>query len=295
MVIYRPLQDQVNDFIGFGMFLLFMGFMTGLTRNLVTDTLEPERRYAPMTEIKKQVVTVTCPVCGKVIEIPGYNSVTRSEALSRHMKKEHTSNIGLHPQLMIKDGELIPWRDRHLVAPLPLPESALSVEYLPAVRTELGETKTDALLKKLKDGVQRIQSSDEFRNYLVAMSRFHDYSWNNQLLIMLQKPDATHVAGFNAWKDLGRWVKKGETGIAIFAPIFSATEVRWVRRTDGATWRIQRLDKEWGIYREGRLVDRSRTRREAERQLREWGATEEKVGNIDIGPRFIVVYVYENT
>jgi len=237
----------MNDFIGFGIFLLFMGFMTGIARSVVTDTLEPERRYAPMTEIKKPVVTVTCPICGKVIEIPEYKSVTRSEALSRHMKKEHTSNIGLHPQLMIENGEPIPWQYRHLVDPLPLPESALSVEYLPAVRMEPGETKTDALLRKLKDGVQRIQSSDEFRNYLVAMSRFHDYSWNNQLLIMLQKPDATHVAGFNAWKDLGRWVKKGETGIAIFAPIFSAREVRWVRRTDGATWRIQRLDKEWGI------------------------------------------------
>jgi len=280
MVIYRTLQDQMNDFIGFSMFLLFMGFMTGLARNLVTDALEPERKYVPMTEIRKPVVTVTCPICGKVIEIPRYNSETRSEALSRHMKKEHTSNIGLHPQLMIEDGDLIPWRDRHLVDPLPLPESALSVKYLPAVRTEPGETKTDALLKKLKDGVQRIQPSDEFRNYLVAMSRFHDYSWNNQLLIMLQRPDATYVAG-----------KKGETGIAIFAPIFSATEVRWVRRMDGATWQIQRLDKEWGIYREGRLVDRSRTRREAERQLREWGASEEKVG--DVEPRFIVVYVYD--
>jgi len=205
--MYRPLQDQMNDFIGFGMFLLFMGFMTGLTRNLVTDTLEPERRYAPMTEIKKPVVTVTCPICGKVIEIPGYNSVTRSEALSRHMKKEHSSKVGLQPQLMIEGGELISWRERHLVDPLPLPESALSVEYLPAVKVEPGETKTDALLKTLKDGVKRIQSSDEFRNYLVAMSRFHDYSWNNQLLIMLQKPDATHVAGFNAWKDLRRWVR----------------------------------------------------------------------------------------
>jgi len=290
--MYRPLQDQMNDFIGFGVFLLFMGFMTGMARNLVTDMLEPERRYAPMTEIKKPVITVTCPICGKVIEIPEYNSASKSEALSRHMKKEHTSKVGLHPQaFMIENGEPIPWQYRHLVDPLPLPESALSVEYLPAVRTEPGETKTDALLRKLKDGVQRIQSSDEFRNYLVAMSRFHDYSWNNQLLIMLQKPDATHVAGFNTWKDLGRWVKKGETGIAIFAPIFSAREVRWVRRTDGATWQIQRLDKEWGIYKEGRLVDRSRTRREAERQLQEWGATEEKVG--DVEPRFIVVYVYD--
>ena len=288
--MYLPLQDQMRNFLGFGMSIIFMGFIAGITKSLVTDGLEPEKKYLPST--KKPVVTVSCPICNKVIEVPEYNAVTRSDALKRHMEKEHTSKVGLHPKtLMIEGGELIPWRDRHLVDPLPLPESALSVEYLPAIQVEPGETKTDALLRKLKDGVQRIQSSDEFRNYLVAMSRFHDYSWNNQLLIMLQKPDATHVAGFNAWKDLGRWVKKGETGIAIFAPIFSAREVMWVRRTDGATWRIQRLDKEWGIYREGRLVDRSRTRREAERWLREWGATEEKVG--DVEPRFIVVYVYD--
>ena len=75
-MIYRPLQDQMNDFIGFGMFLLFMGSMVGVIKNVVTDMLEPERRYVPMTEIKKPVVTVTCPICGKIIEIPDHNSVT---------------------------------------------------------------------------------------------------------------------------------------------------------------------------------------------------------------------------
>jgi len=299
-VTAQQIQAQVNEVTQFAtwlagaMFLLLIGKTVGKMEkdlvNYVLDMATPES--VPVRIPQTKVVTVTCPICGKVIEIPDYNAVTRSEALRRHVEKEHTSKVGLHPQaLMIEDGELIPWRDRHLVDPLPLPESALSVEYLPAIQVEPGETKTDALLKKLKDGVRRIQSSDEFRNYLVAMSRFHDYSWNNQLLIMLQRPDATHVAGFNAWKDLGRWVKKGETGIAIFAPAFSVREVRWVRRTDDATWRVQRVDKEWGIYREGRLVDRFKTRSEAERQLREWGATEEKVG--DAEPRFIVVHVFD--
>jgi hypothetical protein len=50
------------------------------------------------------------------------------------------------------------------------------------------------------------------------MSKFHNYSIGNLILIMLQKPDATRVAGYSTWKDLYRWVKKGEKGIAILAP-----------------------------------------------------------------------------
>ncbi len=55
--------------------------------------------------------------------------------------------------------------------------------------------------------------------YLAAMGRFHHYSFNNVMLIYLQRPDATHVAGFNAWKKLGRHVVKGEKGIGIIAPM----------------------------------------------------------------------------
>jgi len=75
------------------------------------------------------------------------------------------------------------------------------------------------VLRQLKDGVETIQQSERFRLFLVTMSKFHDYSIGNQILIMIQKPDATRVAGFNTWKDLGRWVKKGEKGIAILAPV----------------------------------------------------------------------------
>jgi len=297
---YRTYQDQMNDALAFGMSLMFAALMFGLAKSLVRDALEPEKRPArqglaggpAQLSPQARVVTVTCPICGRVIEVPDYNAVSRSEALSRHMKKEHTSKVGLRPQtLTIEGGEVIPWRYRHLVDPLPVPESALSVEYLPAIEIAPGETKTDALLRKLKDGVQRIQSSDEFRNYLIAMSRFHNYSWNNQLLIMLQSPDATHVAGFNTWKELGRWVRKGEAGIAIFAPSFRAADVTWVRHTDGQRWRIQRIGEEWGIYREEHLLERHRTKRAAERQLRMWGATEERIAEAE--PRFIVVHVFD--
>ena len=62
---------------------------------------------------------------------------------------------------------------------------------------------------------------------LTAMSRFHQYSFHNICLIASQRPNATRVAGFQAWKSLGRFVRRGEKGIAILAPI-----VR--RRTDAA-------------------------------------------------------------
>jgi hypothetical protein len=92
-------------------------------------------------------------------------------------------------------------------------------QLLPAVEAEVKERKIDAVLKQLKDGVETIQQSERFRLFLVTMSRFHDYSIGNQILIMIQRPDATRVAGFNTWKDLGRWVKRGEKGIAILAPV----------------------------------------------------------------------------
>lgn len=61
--------------------------------------------------------------------------------------------------------------------------------------------------------------SEALKNYLAAMGRFHRYSWGNILLIAAQRPTANHVAGFHTWHDLERWVKKGEKGIMIFAPM----------------------------------------------------------------------------
>lgn len=85
--------------------------------------------------------------------------------------------------------------------------------------SEEGERKIDTVLRQLKDGVESIQDSTRFRLFLTTMSKFHDYSIGNLILIAMQKPDATRVAGFATWKDLGRWVKKGAKGIAILAPV----------------------------------------------------------------------------
>lgn len=155
----------------------------------------------------------------------------------------------------------------------PLPEVLLAVQPL---SPEERQRRVAELSARVKDGVERIQDSAEFRNFLIAMSRFHDYSWNNQMLIMLQRPDATHVAGFNSWKDLGRYVKAGEKGIAILAPLGPVAEATWERATDGATFETRRLGEEWGIYRGGKLVDTFKRRSDAVQQLKDWGAVERR-------------------
>ncbi len=72
----------------------------------------------------------------------------------------------------------------------------------------------DFLLQQLEAG-----KSETLTAYLAAMARFHSYSFGNILQIARQRPTATRVAGFYAWKDLGRFVKKGEKGIQILAPM----------------------------------------------------------------------------
>ena len=66
--------------------------------------------------------------------------------------------------------------------------------------------------------------SEKLREYLGAMARFHRYSWHNIMLIASQRPNATRVAGFNTWKRLGRFVKKGAKGIMVLAPVLVKQE-----------------------------------------------------------------------
>ena len=75
------------------------------------------------------------------------------------------------------------------------------------------------LTNKLEQELQDLFNSDSYRNYLSTMSKFHNYSFNNTLLIAMQKPDATLVAGYKAWqKNFERHVNKGEKAIRILAP-----------------------------------------------------------------------------
>lgn len=76
----------------------------------------------------------------------------------------------------------------------------------------------DPALKNLTDALKS-GKSERLTQYLAMLGRFHHYSFGNVLLILSQKPDATRVAGFGTWKQMGRHVRKGEKGIVIIAPM----------------------------------------------------------------------------
>jgi hypothetical protein len=74
-------------------------------------------------------------------------------------------------------------------------------------------------MAELSMGVRGLTESGKWQAYLDTQSKFHSYSFGNAALIGIQNPDATRVAGYNKWKELGRQVRTGEHGIAILAPI----------------------------------------------------------------------------
>lgn len=81
------------------------------------------------------------------------------------------------------------------------------------------EQQMKEITERLEQGVKELFTSEMYTEYLKTMSQFHNYSFNNTLLIAMQKPDATLVAGYQAWqKKFKRQVKKGEKGIQIIAP-----------------------------------------------------------------------------
>jgi antirestriction protein ArdC len=88
----------------------------------------------------------------------------------------------------------------------------------------------DDVLVRLAEGIRQLTTTEAWTSWLRMQGRFYRYSFGNTLLIALQSPEATQVAGFHTWLRLGRHVRKGEKGIAILAPI-----VRRVRVADEET------------------------------------------------------------
>ncbi len=79
--------------------------------------------------------------------------------------------------------------------------------------------KVKEITDRLEEGLKELFESEKYKSYLTAMSKFHNYSFNNTLLIAMQKPEATLVAGFKAWQNnFNRHVNAGEKAIRILAP-----------------------------------------------------------------------------
>ena len=172
-------SDWVTPMVSFMSFTLMGFFLVGIVGDFTKSMFgEPDRKYL-LSEPKKS----KCTFC-----------------------QGSREQCDVCEKISPRDYNLLSW----VGAPVP--------DYSFAVESETKERKIDEVLKRLKEGVDGIQQSERFREFLLTMSKFHNYSIGNLILIMLQKPDATRVAGFSTWKDLYRWVKKGEKGIAILAP-----------------------------------------------------------------------------
>ncbi|MBQ8413097.1 MAG: hypothetical protein IJX12_05765 [Lachnospiraceae bacterium] len=88
------------------------------------------------------------------------------------------------------------------------------------------DSKMELIMQRLEEGVDYFFKSEKYQDYLDVMCKFHDYSLNNQLLIAMQNPDATYVAGYRSWQNnFERHVKQGEKAILIMAPVKKYYEV----------------------------------------------------------------------
>ena len=97
----------------------------------------------------------------------------------------------------------------------PQPQSVIPIN----LTAEKPAEKLKEITDRLEQGITELFDSERYKEYLRVMSKFHNYSFNNTLLIAMQKPDASLIAGFNSWKNqFQRNVKKGEKGIKIIAP-----------------------------------------------------------------------------
>ena len=100
------------------------------------------------------------------------------------------------------------------------------------------EEQLKQITDQLEQGVSEIFTSEKYTEYLQTMAKFHNYSFNNTLLIAMQKPEATLVAGYQAWqKKFNRQVKRGEKGIQIIAPA-PYKEKQEIEKTDPETGEI---------------------------------------------------------
>lgn len=104
----------------------------------------------------------------------------------------------------------------------------------------------NAAIERVNKGIIEYLNSDSFKDYLRVMSKFHNYSLNNQMLIFLQRPTAELCASYSTWQSQNRQVKKGEKGLKIIIPVkFNY----WQVKTDSKGQVIYKKDKNGQIIR----------------------------------------------
>ena len=137
--------------------------------------------------------------------LPGYTV----EGEEQQTKQEQTA-----PEKIEPDAAISP-QAATLTAEPTQPRSVIPI----VLTSEKPTEKLKEITDRLEQGIRELFDSKRYKEYLRVMSKFHNYSFNNTLLIAMQKPDASLIAGFNAWKNnFQRNVMKGEKGIKILAP-----------------------------------------------------------------------------
>ena len=110
---------------------------------------------------------------------------------------------------------------------------------------ETKNNKLDETIKKLEERILNVFNSEDSKNHLKVMAKFHNYSFNNQILIYLQNPNATFLKTYKGWQnDFDRQVKKGEKGITILAPIPIKKDIE-----------IEKKDEKGNVIKENETVD----------------------------------------
>ena len=125
-------------------------------------------------------------------------------------------------------------------------------------RTNDKPTATEKALTILHNGVQNIMTSKGWQDALAFRNKFYSYSFFNSVLIYAQRPEATYVAGYSKWKELGRQVKKGEKGISILAPLIRKPNAQELKTDPTAKENEKRLVGFRSVY----VFDASQTKGE---------------------------------
>ena len=116
--------------------------------------------------------------------------------------------------------------------------------------------KVKEITEQLAEGIKKLFEDEDYAEYLRFMASFHDYSWNNIMLIKLQCPKARLVAGYKAWQKKGRFVMKGQKGISILAP---CPHKYTVEEMDRETGELTEVEKQWLGFRAVTVFDISQT------------------------------------
>lgn len=111
------------------------------------------------------------------------------------------------------------------------------------------------MLKQLEQGVKEVFTSEKYTDFLKAYSKFHKYSINNTIMILMQRPDASNIASFQTWKKLGRNINKGEKGIKVLVPI----PYKYEKEVENKSGDMETVELSGTFFRIGNVFDISQT------------------------------------